>query len=237
MLRPWWNGRPPYLHTQPTLPGVLLSVCLYCLSERPCWRTPGTKGAMSRKHTSCFRPSTRESKQTSWKVCMVYSPHRLFSRASFLTTTNRYNSNTVLKGYPAGWAVCGDTAVGHSTMVEAWGNWHNFYITPKHIIRVETRGPATLKGPEFLKSQPRCGVRSFYAFLGSPSFQDVKYAQKLRTANLGWHFFVRIFLLNINFPGLGVFNRWRELYFFRHQEFWFRTCCFHNVFFTCWSKW
>ena len=78
------------------------------------------------------------------------------------------------------------------------------------------------------------GVRSFCAYLGSPSFQDVKYAQKLRTANLGWHFFVWIFLLNINFPGLGV-NRWRELYFFRHQEFWFRTCCFHNVFFTCWS--
>ena len=75
---------------------------------------------------------------------MVYSPHSLFSRASFHTTTNQYNSNTVLKGYPAGWAVYGDTAVGHSTMVEAWENWHNVYITPKNIIRVETRGPATL---------------------------------------------------------------------------------------------
>jgi hypothetical protein len=29
-------------------------------------------------------------------------------------------------------------------MVEAWENWHNFYITPKNITRVEIRGLATL---------------------------------------------------------------------------------------------
>ena len=38
MLRPWWNGRPPYLHTQPTPPGVLARVCLYCLCSLSSFR-------------------------------------------------------------------------------------------------------------------------------------------------------------------------------------------------------
>ena len=73
------------------------------------------------------------------KIC-VFLTHSLSTRVSFPTTTNRYNSNTVLKGYPGGRSDIGDTAVGHSTMVEAWENWHNFFTLPRKISQESKQG-------------------------------------------------------------------------------------------------
>ena len=82
-----------------------------------------------------------------------FSTSRLLCLAFFNMVAQIGNTNTLVRERQAGWAVYGDTAVGHSTMVEAWENWHNFYITPKNIIRVEIRGFATLRLGVFEKPE------------------------------------------------------------------------------------
>jgi hypothetical protein len=81
----------------------------------------------------------------------IFSPHSLSCLAFFQGVTNHHICNAFLKERQAGRCGIGDTAVGHSTMVEAWENWHSFYTTPTNITRDEIRGLATLMRETFGK--------------------------------------------------------------------------------------